>query len=210
MPLDTLLTTLARDAEAEASRRLLAAPEEAGRIAAESAARRAARRAAAVTARERELRQRAEVVRVAAEREGRTAVLRARERLIARVLDAARAELPAALGDPRVAAAAMRQAGAALAAWPPDAAVTVRCTPALAPHLEMLARGRTRTTVEPDPGVAAGAVVVADDGSAEIDGTLDGLLAHERTALAIAIVAMADADAAPDAAPDAARTAGAA
>lgn len=198
MPLDTLLDALARDAAAEARRVVEDARAEAARTTAAARERTERRRRDALDARAAELRARAERERAEATLQARAVELRARDRLIGTVIEAARARLPAIVGEPCIAAAALRRAEQALGYWPAGEAVVVRCTPALEPRLIALAAARPGTTVVADESVPAGAVAESADGAAMVDGTLDGLLDAMRPALAIEIAALA---APPDDAP---------
>jgi vacuolar-type H+-ATPase subunit E/Vma4 len=85
----------------------------------------------------------------------------------------------------------MRRVTAALDHWPPEAPVIVRCSTALSERVRALAASRAGASVVADATVAAGAIIAGADGAAEVDGTLEGLLASREQALAIEIVRMA-------------------
>jgi vacuolar-type H+-ATPase subunit E/Vma4 len=192
VPIDTLLDALARDAAAEAERTLGAARAEAAHVTEAAHARIAARREAALAARRAELRARADAGRTEALRASRLLELTARDRLVSRVLERAAALLPCALAEDAVRRAALARAEAAIACWPRDEAVTVRCAPPLEAPLRVAVAARPRAALTPDPAVAAGAVVEAADGSARVDGTLEALLGSERARLAIEIARLAE------------------
>ncbi len=175
MALEHLLAALERDATAEAERRLAAARAEAAAIRAAAEERLARRRAEVLDARAAELRGRAERALGEARRGGRRLVLEARHRLLGRVLAAARARLPEAMATPEYRAALPAALGAALACAG-DAAVVVRCPPALAAAVRDALPRASGAAVEADSGVRAGFTLATADGVLTVDDTLDGRL----------------------------------
>src|SRR5581483_228283 len=108
-------------------------------------------------------------------RGGRRLVLEARHRLLGRVLAAARARLPEAMATPEYRAALPAALGAALACAG-DAAVVVRCPPALAAAVRDALPRASGAAVEADSGVRAGFTLATADGVLTVDDTLDGRL----------------------------------
>lgn len=191
MAIDTLLDALAREAAETARVTRERAAGEAARITADAAARREDRRRAAVAARMIELRAGTAAARSTGLGASRGGEMAARAALVERVMERAREMLGQAAGDPCVGGAAMRRVTAALDHWTSAAPVVVRCSPALEERVRALVASREGASVVADATVAAGAIVAGADGVAEVDGTLEGLLASREQALAIEIVRMA-------------------
>jgi vacuolar-type H+-ATPase subunit E/Vma4 len=183
--LDTLMAALARDADAEAERVLSAARAEAEAIAGRSRAELNERRRAAGAARDAARHALVEERLLGARRDANATLLEARRSLVDRVLHTARAALPSMLagdvyrsGVPATFAAAKNCLG--------RRAATAHAHPAVVPLIADLATGGL--PVQSDPGTGAGFRLVADDGSLEIDCTLEGRLAARTPELSIAIL----------------------
>jgi vacuolar-type H+-ATPase subunit E/Vma4 len=114
------------------------------------------------------------------------AVLMAQTKLVDRVLERARGQLPGAAVDERYLAAL----GADLAeAWmfvEGDDAV-VRCSPVLEPAVRKALSDRPRVRVEPDEEMGTGFIVVGAGGSVVVDGQLEARIGRLASALAIEI-----------------------
>lgn len=188
MALEHLVGTLTREAEAEAAVIRAAAEAEAGAIRARSERACTARRTASGAAREDRRHAAVERAVAVARRVARGETLTARWRLIDRVFTAARANLGGAMERPEYRAALAREVEAALSCLGGRPA-TVRCHPSLSPVLEPLVRARPGVRVQPDGAVGAGFRAVSDDGSLDIDGTLEGRLASRAPRLAIEVAA---------------------
>jgi vacuolar-type H+-ATPase subunit E/Vma4 len=188
MALEHLLAALEREANAQAAALLAAARAEAagiGRDADEAVAR---RRSDVLAIREAELRGAAEAAVGEARRAGRATALQALERLLDRVLGAARAMFPAALVSDAYRAALPAHVAEALHALGDEPAV-IRCPKALVPAVRAAARSRKHVTVRGDPTARPGVSVATADGVIEVDNTLDGRLERLRPRLSLEVVA---------------------
>jgi vacuolar-type H+-ATPase subunit E/Vma4 len=180
MALDELLAVLQREAETEAEAIVAAGRAEAAAIQEQSAAELAQRRGRIT--RELESRGRSELERALAgfRRAARGEELRARERLMQRILAEARSRLPGSTRRPAFQGQLpdlTRQALEALGSRP----ATLRCSPELQETLGHLVRDRSGLRVIPDEGIGTGFRLISDDGSLVIDATLeDRLLALDR------------------------------
>lgn len=191
MALEHLLAAIARDGEAAVARELDAARSEAERILAEARARVEARRADRLAARERELRASLEAELAAERRRAAGELLRARWRLVERILEAARAELPAAVESAGFAEVLPAQLDDALAYLGDDGGV-VHCPPALAPLVSTLLAGRPGISVEPSTGLLG--IRVEANGAVEVDDTLDARLRRLGPRLAMDLLRLAEAE----------------
>jgi vacuolar-type H+-ATPase subunit E/Vma4 len=179
-----LLATLTADAEVEAHAVVERARTEAVRITAESDSQRAAEL-------ERRKAKRAEdrsghegSLRMAEKRKAGQAALGARQRVVERVVAAARALLADAATDEWLANDLER-----VLAYVPPGKATIRCAPRAAAKVKRLVSERGDITVEGTAGITAGVLVETADHRLLVDGTLDSRLERMRAALAIDIVA---------------------
>jgi vacuolar-type H+-ATPase subunit E/Vma4 len=189
MALDTLLESLAHDADNEVRAILETARAEAERIGGDAAALVEQRCEAAVAAREAELALQADAERAHAVREARARVLEARQRFLDRVFERVEAGLARAVTGPEgtaVVDALVREA----AGFFPDAGLVARCPAALAPAVRAALAGSS-ARVEIDESVAAGVVLEAGDGSMRVDNTLVQRVRRLRPALSIELLARA-------------------
>lgn len=189
MALEHLLTLLERQAAAQADAALAAARERAERIKADAATRLEQRRATAASARADELRKATEREVAAAQRRARHAVLEARQRLLDRVFEAAAAELPKAARRPEFLERLPLDVAEARS-YLGDGAATVRCHPDLAPAVQQVVAADSRLTVVADPAAGSGVRLVSEDGSVEVDHTLEARLAQLRPQLALDVLHM--------------------
>jgi len=113
----------------------------------------------------------------------RAKTLDARRAFVARVMERVARLLPGALEDPSYLESVSRQTTEVLA-YAPDRAVILRCAPPLATRLAALCTGDERVSLEADAACDAGVVLVAQDGSLEVDDTLRARLARMAGALA--------------------------
>jgi vacuolar-type H+-ATPase subunit E/Vma4 len=176
-----LIATLAADAREQADRALTAARAEASALGAAADTRIATRREAARATREAE--RSATVERGLAEtrRQAMAQVLTARAGLLERVFAAARARAGEMLGRPGYREEVTRSVGDALLCLGGRAA-TVRCSPALLDLVRPVARNGT-ITVAADSGMGAGFRVTADDGTVDVDATLEARLVAQAPVL---------------------------
>jgi vacuolar-type H+-ATPase subunit E/Vma4 len=185
--LDRLLDELSRRAGAEIAAVQDASRREAAALIADAEQRVAERRRASLSEREGTLRAAADRAVAAAEHDQRRAELEARRRLVDRALAAAAERLPDVAAGAEFRDRFPAHLVAALECLTQQAG-TLRCTPALLEDARRLAAGRAGLTVMPDPDVRAGFVLESVDGRVAIDGTLDGMLARDRAALALAVM----------------------
>jgi vacuolar-type H+-ATPase subunit E/Vma4 len=179
--LSHLLEALERDAKAEVDRLGAAARAEAEGILAESKTRLSERRRLALEEVDRRHRFELEQALTVARRAGRRAVLEARQRLVQRVVDAAREQLPRALDlEPYCTAlpAVLERARAALGPGP----VVIHCTPAIRARIDGLDHPADVTVVS-DETVGNGFVVQVPDGSVDVVDTLEERLERRRPEL---------------------------
>jgi vacuolar-type H+-ATPase subunit E/Vma4 len=175
MALDTLLAVLLSEAEAEAEAILAAARAEAESIRSHGEAEVVERQRRLELELESERRTAVELALAAARRDARREELLARERMIERVLAAARARFPAALrtvafrsGLP----AQVRQGLECLAGRP----ATLRCHPDLTLDIAPLVADQAGIQLTPDPATGSGFRLRSEDGALEINATLEDRL----------------------------------
>jgi vacuolar-type H+-ATPase subunit E/Vma4 len=172
MALEQLLAVLLREAEAEADAVLAVARTEAERIRERCAADLSECKRRDQATLETERKTAVEFALVTARRNARREELLARERMIERVLEAARARFPDAVASPllRAAIPAMgREAIGCLA----GRAATIHCHPSLMDLMTPLAGSAPGVRVMADPEVGAGFRLSSDDGTLAIDATLE-------------------------------------
>ncbi|MBX6363835.1 MAG: hypothetical protein IRZ00_08205 [Gemmatimonadetes bacterium] len=191
MALEHLLAAIEREGEAAVARELDAARGEAEHILADARARVEARRAERLAARERELRASLEAELAAERRRAAGDLLRARWRLVERIVEAARAELPAAVESAAFAEALPAQLEDALAYLGDDGGI-VRCSPALAPLVSTWLAGRPGISVEPCAELLG--IRVDGNGAVEVDDTLDARLRRLGPRLAMDLLRLAEAE----------------
>jgi vacuolar-type H+-ATPase subunit E/Vma4 len=194
MALDDLLAALERDAAAQAAAARAEAHAAADRIAHETDARLAGRRRDVLDARAETLRAAAALVLGDVRRRTRGQVLAAREALLERLMDAARARLPEVARGTEYRAALPERLREALSYLGDEAAV-VRCPSALAGTVRAALPVEARATVVPDDAVGSGFRAARADGGVEIDETLEARLADLRPRLVIEILRRLDAEA---------------
>jgi len=189
MPLDQLLSALEREAQAAAEQLLVDARAEASRLLHDVDEEIAARRERLVTARVAELRGTMEHAVSEAGREARGEVLRARDRLLARIFTVLRSALPAVVDREEYRRTLTARVGEALGCIDPDQPAVVRCTPALLPMVRAATAGRAGVNVESDAATGSGFRVVTVDGAIEVDGTLESRLEAVAPSVARAVLA---------------------
>ena len=188
MALEELLQVLRRETEAEAAAILAAARAEAEAIQARCEADLAARSGSFQSEQDTVRRSAVELAVTQARRESRRDMLEARERMLARVFARAQEQFPEALRTTEYQAALSTQVSEALNCLAARAG-TVRCHPDLAPALTPLLNTRQGITVTVDASVGSGFKVASDDGTVEIDGTLEGRLERTRNRMKQAVMA---------------------
>ena len=186
MPLETLIATLQGEAEAEATGELARARAEADAIAAAAADRIGRRRAAVLGSLERERRVEVERRLLESRHQARRMLLETRQALVQSVFEAARTRLPPALDGAAYRATLPHRLEEAMACVG-DRPVTLRASPPLAAELARLSGKRAR--VVEDPAVGAGFKAVTDDGTLEVDGTLEARLHGMAALLSLEILA---------------------
>ncbi len=177
MALERLLSVLTLEADTEVAAVLDQARAEAAPLRERTEAEVDAGRTADARSWEAEREQALALTLVDARRRARDAELVARDHLLARVLDRARARLPAALARPEFRAGLPRLLEEALEALG-DRPAILRAPPALLGVLEPLARARPRLELQADPAAGSGFVLTSADGSLRIDATLEHRLAQ--------------------------------
>jgi len=188
MALEELLQVLRRETEAEAAAILADARAEAEAIRARCEADLASRSLRFQREQETVRQSAVELAVTQARRESRRDMLEARERMLARVFARAQERFPEALLTGEYQAALSAQVDEALdclAARPG----TVRCHPKIEPSLAPLLGTRGNVTVTVDESVGSGFKVASNDGSVEIDGTLEGHLERTRNRMQQMVVA---------------------
>ncbi|HET9986729.1 MAG TPA: V-type ATP synthase subunit E [Longimicrobiales bacterium] len=191
MALQHLLAAIARDGDEAARRELDAAREEAERILAEARARIEARLADRLKVRERTLRASLEAELAAERRRAAGELLRARWRLVERILADAAARLPAAAQSAAFAEALPAQLEEALA-YLGDGGGVVRCPPPLVPLVSTLLAGRPGISVEACEDGAGIRVLVP--GAVEVDDTLEARLRRLGPRLAMELLGLAESE----------------
>ncbi len=177
MGIEALIGSLVADGTAEAERIRQAARDDAAAIVSEAAARGEARVAEARAAAEGELRTQVAEALFKARRDGRRAVLLARDEALERVRLVAGATLGAAHGDP-----ALREVLPALVrnavAYLPDGPAVARCHPGLAPLVREAVRDRRDVEVREDESAPPGVVLQDLAGTVHVEETLAVRLAR--------------------------------
>ena len=186
MALNDLLASLERGARAEADALVADARARAAQHQANADARIARRRAESLQTSERTLRASAELAVAHARRAARNRVLEARARAIERVFAAVAAALPAAITTPPYLTVLPARLAAARACLG-DSPAALRCAPSLEPALRPLAAASPALAVTPDPAMETGFMLMACDGSLDVDETLTARLARRRPELAVEI-----------------------
>jgi vacuolar-type H+-ATPase subunit E/Vma4 len=186
--LEDLLGALRRHAEADCATVLAQARDEAARIRREAEEQLARERGRALDAGRAELRAALEVAMGEQRRRARADVLAARQRCFERVLGAARAMLPEAVGGPAYRAGLAARLIRVLACVGDDP-VEIHCPVALEPHVRALVADRPGTVVRAGPEAASGIRVVTADGTIEVDDTLEGRMERQGAELALSISA---------------------
>ena len=192
MPLEHLLDALEREATAQAEALLAAARAEAATIARDADARLARRRSELLGSREEELRGAAAAALGEARRASRATALEARQRLLERVLAAARARLPEALGSAAYRAVLPEHIAQGLRAIG-DQPTVIRCPEPLVPAVQAAVATRKDVSVRGDAKSGPGVTIATTDGAIEADNTLDGRLERLRTRLALEVLARLEA-----------------
>lgn len=172
MALDQLLAVLLRETKAEAETLLAAANAEAARIREECATSLAERGSRDEAALEADQRTAVEFALVAARWAARREELLARERMLERVFNQARAGFDQAVVSPVLRdgiAGLAREAIGCLAAR----SATIRCHPALLEALNSEVSQRPGVQVIADPAAGTGFRLTSDDGTLTIDATLE-------------------------------------
>jgi vacuolar-type H+-ATPase subunit E/Vma4 len=187
MALPDLLRRLEEEAAARAAGVLDAARSKAALIAGESSTRLAERRAIELASREVALRTEASREAAAARREAAARVLAARDEALQRVHRRMEELLHERRGTEAVLARAAADLDVALGYL---AAGSVRCRPELGPWAQARIPAGASFTVQPDLEVGTGAVLLAPDGSVEIDATVEQRLARWRRELAVTAASM--------------------
>lgn len=129
-----------------------------------------------------------------ARRTARRLVLDARASVLDRVFTAARARFEEVQASPEYRDTLAGQVAEAFDVLG-DRPVTLRSPPTLADKLQRVVAGRPAVAVRADPAVGCGFTATADDGSVEVDATLEGRLGRLQPSLAIEILARVDAQA---------------
>jgi vacuolar-type H+-ATPase subunit E/Vma4 len=186
--IDALLATLEREAEGEIARITEEARARAAELAAAGERRIAERRAATLARTEAETRAEHGRALSAARAAARVRVLAARTALLDRVFATLTAELPGLVAS-RAYEAQLPQRIEDLLRFAGEQPVTLECSPALAPTLRQIIKTNGRLRIRPDSGVRAGCRLRADDGSVEIDGSLETQLERLRPQLALEALA---------------------
>lgn len=188
MPLEHLLAALEREATAQAEALLAAARTEAAAIAADADARLTRRRGELLGSREAELRGAAAIALGETRRTSRATVLQARQRLLERVLAAARGMLPDALASDAYLAALPEHVIQGLRAIG-DGPAVIRCPEVLVPAVRAVVAARKEVVVRGDPASSPGVVIATADGAIEADNTLDGRIERLGPRLALEVLA---------------------
>jgi len=179
MALENLIQVLRREADAEVAAIQAAARAEAEAIRGRCEADLAARRSSFEAERDTIRRSAVELALAAARRDARRAMLEARERLLGRVFAAARSRFPEVLPEAQYRAtlpAQLTEAVRCLGERPG----TIRCHPTLHQELVPLAGHHRGVRLVSDPALGSGFKVASDDGSVEIDGTMEDRLTRNQ------------------------------
>jgi len=186
--IDHLLAALEREAAGQADALLAAARADADRITRDVEARLARQQSEVLDARARELRGAAQGALGETQRAARKTALEARDRFLARVFEAARAMLPAALGSDAYRAALPGHVADALHAVGDEPAV-IHCPESLGDAVRTAVADRKQLVVTCDAAARPGVTVTTRDGAVVVDNTLEGRLERLRQRLAIQVLA---------------------
>jgi len=178
-----LLDSLAADGESEAKLILERAREEATALVRDAIARRRAALDRRIVGRGQEIALREAAVRLEARSDARRSALFARRAIVNRVMDAARAMLPAAASEDW-----LRSAAEEALEYLPEGEVVVRCAGRDVALMKKFVAGRRAARVVADDKIGAGVVAESPDGSVRVDGTLDSRLGRLHAEIAIAVV----------------------
>jgi len=183
MSLDQLLATLEQEARVEAERIMAEAGAEAARVAGKAEAERVARRDTTLGELEHDLEATLQAELSVARLEARRQVLRARERLLARLFAAVEERLATLASDPVFLAGLPASLDAAVACLGPDTPLRCVASPELIAAIHDAARLPDAVPVTEDPTLTAGFRLVAIDGSVEVVDTATVRMAARRTDL---------------------------
>jgi vacuolar-type H+-ATPase subunit E/Vma4 len=184
--IDALRAALEAEAQVRAGDVLRRAFEEAWRIRHEAEAEAARRLAWTLAPHEAKLRRAARHSIGAARHRAQERVLRERQALLDRVFDEAASEWGAIIASDTYQRSLAEQVKHALGYLCGPA--VIECPPSLAPMLRSAIRARDDVEVAVDPGVPPGFRVRAQDGSVQVDATLEARLERERPRLAIELL----------------------
>jgi vacuolar-type H+-ATPase subunit E/Vma4 len=188
MALDHLLSALEREAAAQADAVVTAARAEAAAVTRDADERLTRLRNDLLGSREGELRGKAAAALGEARRASRAAVLEARQRLLERIIAAARGALPAALASPAYRATLPQHVAQGLRAVG-DGPAVIQCPEPLVPAVQEAVAGRHDVAVRADAASAPGVIVSTTDGVIEADNTLVGRLERLGPLLALELLA---------------------
>jgi vacuolar-type H+-ATPase subunit E/Vma4 len=186
--IDALLSTLEREAEVEIARVMEDARARAAELITAAEQRMAARRQLSLEQRTEEARAEHERALAGARATARAQVLAARAALLDRLFARLHSELPAVAASAPYRAALGRQLED-LSTFAGDRSITVRCNPALAAALRRVMKANGRWPIRPDSSIAGGFRLTTDDGTLEIDATLEDRLEQLRPRLALEALA---------------------
>jgi vacuolar-type H+-ATPase subunit E/Vma4 len=186
--LEHLLGALTREAEAEAAAILATARDEAAAVRTAGESTRTARRESALAVREAELRTALEQALVGARQQARRDALEARLRVLERVWSKARTLFPETLERADYRRALPAQITEAFGCLGHRVA-TLRYHPTLRDIVEPAAIGIAQVRPVADDTVGSGFTLVSDDGTMEVNGTMEGLLARLHPRVALDVVA---------------------
>lgn len=187
MALDRLVAALESEADAEAQGIVARARAEASAIRARSEKELADRRDAARTDREAEQRATVELALVNVRRDARRIVLEARQRLLDRVLAAARARFPDTLRTPVYRSGLPGQLGQALGCLGGRKGV-LEVHPLIADQLRASLGAGASVELRSDAGVGSGFRLRSADGTLEVEATLESELARQAARVALEIL----------------------
>jgi vacuolar-type H+-ATPase subunit E/Vma4 len=185
--LEELLARLERDGRTKADAVLEAARAEARRVASESEERVTRRRRDSLEALEAELRVATERLIAAAREAARRQVLSARERMLDRVFRAAEERL-AEFARSEAYVSRLAEDLAEARSYLGEAPAVVRCAPELSARVRAVIVDQTGLSVEEQPHAEPGFVLVAADGSVEVESTLTARLKRLRPVLSIEVL----------------------
>jgi vacuolar-type H+-ATPase subunit E/Vma4 len=177
---------LRRSAERTMASILGSAKEEAEQLASEADETIGSRRRAVMEDKAAQYRSEARVATAGARHSAMQAVLIARTSLVDRVLEQARALLPALAENEKYLSELSDEVSTALQFVESDGAI-LRCAPALEPPIREALLGRPEVKVESSADVGTGFVLRGADGSVVVDGRLEGRLERLSSTLAIEI-----------------------